>query len=259
MVYAMPISIRTVAVARGWDWIVESTLLFRKAPAIWILLLGTLFLGSRLLLLVPLLGIGVVLVTPNFVAGLAHGAQALDHGKPLRFGYLVSGFLRNAKPLIMLGGVSLIAQMLILLLMVDIGGEAFSNISTVLSGSNPADEATQQALRDAAPNALMALLVGLGLSTLLMMAMWFSPLLVFFDDLKPLPALQLSFRACARNFLPFLLYGAAALTPLLVLMPLSVAAGQPDLGLWLIAPLLAPSLYVSYKDIFQHAPEPIES
>jgi hypothetical protein len=44
------------------------------------------------------------------------------------------------------------------------------------------------------------------------------------------------------------------LAPILVLTPLSVAAGQPDLGVWLVAPLLIPSLYTSYKDIFAHPP-----
>jgi hypothetical protein len=41
-------------------------------------------------------------------------------------------------------------------------------------------------------------------------------------------------------------------------MPFGMALGQYDLALWLLAPILLPSLYVSYKDVFVEgtAPQP---
>jgi hypothetical protein len=250
----MPVNIRSVAVMRSWDWLVEGASIFSKASVMWVLLLVALFISSRLLLIVPVMGIAIALVTPNFIAGLAHGAQALGQGKPLRFGYLTSGFLKSAVPLITTGILSLVGQILILLLMAQIGGDAFNSILGAMSNGTPTDATTQQTVREAAPNAILAALTGFVLMTLLMMAMGFASLLVFFDGLRPLPAFWLSLRACAKNLLPFLLYGVILLTPILALMPLTVAAGQPDLGLWLISPLLMTSLYACYKDVFGPAP-----
>jgi hypothetical protein len=245
----MSMNIRVVNASHGWRWIAAGMLIFRKNPPLWLLLIALLFIGSRVLLAIPLLGMIAVLIAPNFLAGLAHGAEALEQGKPLRVGYLASGFLRNAARLVTIGGVSLVGQFLTLMAMVLIGGEAFGNIAKTMAAGGATPE-TMQAMRAAAPSMTLALLAGLLLSVPLMMAVWFAPLLVFFNDMKAAPALLLSLGACLRNVLPFLVYGIAVVVPLVVLMPLSLAARQPDLGLWLLAPILVPSIYAGYKDLF---------
>lgn len=250
----MSMNIRVVDATHGWRWIAAGMLIFRKNPPLWLLLIALLFIGSRVLLAIPLLGMIAVLIAPNFLAGLAHGAEALEQGKPLRVGYLASGFLRNAARLVTIGGVSLVGQFLTLMAMVAIGGEAFGSIAKTMAAGGATPE-TVEAMRAAAPAMTLALLAGLLLSVPLMMAVWFAPLLVFFNDMKPVPALLLSLGACLRNFLPFLVYGIAVVVPLVVLMPLSLAARQPDLGLWLLAPILVPSIYAGYKDLFVPAPE----
>ena len=242
-------NIRVVDASHGWRWITAGMLIFRRNPPLWLLLIVLLFVGSRVLLAIPLVGMIAVLIAPNFLAGLAHGAQALEQGKPLRLGYLASGFLRNAARLVTIGGVSLVGQFLTLMVMVMIGGEAVGAIAKTMTAGGATPE-TIQAMRAAAPSMMLALLAGLVLSVPLMMAVWFAPLLVFFNDLKPLPALMLSLSACLRNILPFLVYGMAVLVPVVVLMPLSLAARQPDLGLWLLAPILVPSIYAGYRDLF---------
>ena len=249
----MNMNIRAVEASHGWRWIAQGVLIFRRNPPLWVLLIAILFIGSRVLFAIPLIGVIAVLIAPNFLAGLSHGAQALEQGKPLRLGYLASGFLKHAAQLITIGGVSLVGQFLTLMAMVLIGGEAISVISkTVAAGA--ATPETIEAMRAAAPRMMMALIVGLGISLPLMMAVWFAPLLVFFDDVKPLPALVLSLWACLKNVLPLLIYCMAVLVPLVVLTPLSLAVRQPDLGLWLLAPILVPSIYVSYKDLFVRQP-----
>jgi len=243
------INIRAVDASHGWRWIAAGILLFRRNPPAWLMLIAVLFVGSRLLFAIPLIGVIAVLVAPIFFAGLAHGAQALEQGKPLRLAYLASGFLKNAAQLITIGGVSLVGQFLMLMVMVLVGGETITGISrTMVMGS--ATPETVEAMRAAAPRMMMAMIVGFGVSLPLMMAVWFAPLLVFFNDAKPLPALILSFWACFKNILPLLIYCMAALVPLVILTPLSLAVRQPDLGLWLLAPILVPSIYVSYKDLF---------
>jgi hypothetical protein len=248
-------NIRLVDASHGWRWIAEGILIFRRNPAGWVLLIAILFIASRVLLAVPMLGVLVVLLVPNFLAGLAQGAQAVTQGKPLRVGYLASGFLKNAGPLITIGGVSLVGQLLTLMIMAMIGGDAISGISKTMSGG-AATPATVEAMRGAAPRMMMALVAGITISLPLMMAVWFAPLLVFFDNSKALPAMVLSLWACLKNILPLLIFGIAIIVPMVLLMPISLAARQPDLGLWLLAPLLVPSIYASYKDLFVPAAHP---
>lgn len=246
-------NIRIVDASHGWRWIAAGLVIFRRNPPAWILLIAVLFIGSRVLFAIPLVGVIAVLVAPNFFAGLAHGAQALEQGKPLRLAYLASGFLKNAGPLITIGGVSLVGQFLMLMAMVLVGGETITGISkTMVTGA--ATPETIEAMRAAAPRMMAAMVVGFAVSLPLMMAVWFAPLLVFFNDVKPLAALMLSFWACLRNILPLLIYGMAVLVPLVILTPISIAVRQPDLGLWLLAPILVPSIYVSYKDLFVGEP-----
>ena len=252
----MNMQIKVVDASHGWRWIAAGMLIFRKNPPLWLLLITFLFLGSRVLFAIPLIGVIAVLIAPNLLAGLAHGAQALEQGKPLRLAYLASGFLKNAAQLITIGGVSLVGQFLTLMAIVLVGGEPVIGIFKTMAAGAAATAEMNETVRAAAPRLVMAMIVGIGVSLPLMMAVWFAPLLVFFDDVKPLPALALSLWACLKNILPLLIFGMVVLAPLVIMTPLSFAARQPDLGLWLLAPILVPSIYASYKDLFGPTPAP---
>jgi len=246
--------IRKVDARHGWQWLVQGLVLFRKDPAHWLMLIALLFIGSRVLLAVPYLGLLVVLITPNFLAGLTHGAQALEQGKPLRLGYLASGFLKNAGHLITLGGVSLLGHFLMLVAMTTVAGAALSDVVQTMSTGAITQE-TVAAMRVAAPRLLLSVCVGLAIAVPVMLAVWFAPMLVFFDDVKPGPAMLMSLWACLRNIMPMLVYAIALMGPLLVMMQIGVAlTRQPDMGIWLLAPVLVPSLYASYRDLFVQEP-----
>ena len=75
------------------------------------------------------------------------------------------------------------------------------------------------------------------------MALCFAPLLAYFDGMKPLAALKLSLVACLKNMLPMLVYGLVLLAALVVLVPIGIRYRQFDLGLWLMSPVLVPSIY----------------
>ena len=246
--------IRTVAATRGWRWLAEGLAIYRKSPARWLLLVALLFAGSRLLLAIPFMGFVAILIAPIFLAGLAHGAQSLTQGKPLRLGYLASGFLKNGAQLVTIGGVSLVGHFLMLMGMTVIAGDALSEIAkTMAAGAITPD--TVNAMRTAAPRILLSVIVGLGISLPVMLAVWFAPLLVFFDDVKPVPAMVLSLRACVKNVLPLMVYSVTVMVPLFVMMQIGMAlTRQPDLGIWLLAPVLVPSLYASYRDLFVQEP-----
>jgi uncharacterized membrane protein len=246
--------IRKVDARHGWQWLVQGLVLFRKDPAHWLMLIALLFIGSRVLLAVPYLGLLVVLITPNFLAGLTHGAQALEQGKPLRLGYLASGFLKNAGHLVTLGGVSLLGHFLMLVAMTTVAGAALSDVVQTMSTGAITQE-TVAAMRVAAPRLLLSVCMGLAIAVPVMLAVWFAPMLVFFDDVKPGPAMLMSLWACLRNLMPMLVYAIALMGPLLVMMQIGVAlTRQPDMGIWLLAPVLVPSLYASYRDLFVQEP-----
>jgi len=246
--------IRKVDARHGWQWLVQGLMLFRKDPAHWLMLIALLFIGSRVLLAVPYLGLLVVLITPNFLAGLTHGAQALEQGKPLRLGYLASGFLKNAGHLVTLGGVSLLGHFLMLVAMTTVAGAALADVVQTMSTGAITQE-TVAAMRVAAPRLLLSVCVGLAIAVPVMLAVWFAPMLVFFDDVKPGPAMLMSLWACLRNLMPMLVYAIALMGPLLVMMQIGVAlTRQPDMGIWLLAPVLVPSLYASYRDLFVQEP-----
>ena len=246
--------IRKVDARHGWQWLVQGLVLFRKDPAHWLMLIALLFIGSRVLLAVPYLGLLVVLITPNFLAGLTHGAQALEQGKPLRLGYLASGFLKNAGHLVTLGGVSLLGHFLMLVAMTTVAGAALADVVQTMSTGAITQE-TVAAMRVAAPRLLLSVCVGLAIAVPVMLAVWFAPMLVFFDDVKPGPAMLMSLWACLRNIMPMLVYAIALMGPLLVMMQIGVAlTRQPDMGIWLLAPVLVPSLYASYRDLFVQEP-----
>ena len=92
----------------------------------------------------------------------------------------------------------------------------------------------------------------------LLMALWYAPLLVYFNDQGPLAAMRASFVACLKNAGAMLLYGLLIFAAMFLAMPLALALREYDFALLVIAPLVLPSLYVSYKDIFLKgtAPEP---
>ncbi len=253
MLGAPDITVRKVEASRGWRWISDGITLFRKSPAQWVFLCAILFVGSRILYAIPVLGIIALLVVPNILAGLSHGAQALEQGKPLRVSYLASGFLKNAAHLITIGGVSLVGKFVGMIVVTVMGGEAITEIAKTMAAGAVTQE-TMDAVRIARPALMNAFVAGLAVSLPFLMAAWFSPLLVFFDDVPPRRALALSLVACVRNLWPLLLYGVMLLAPMMMLMPLGIATHQADLAIWLLAPVVVPSIYLSYKDVFAHAP-----
>jgi hypothetical protein len=241
---------RSVGAAQGWAWIVGGARIFRKSPAQWIGVLLLLFIALKLVNYVPVLALVAVLLMPVFLAGLMDGCRALAEGRRLEFTHLLSGFRRNAAHLVTLGGVYLVGNLLILMIVAYLGGEAFTTIANSLGGNTALTPEQAEQMRAAAASVTQAALVGTALSVPLLMALWFAPLLTFFHDVRPWPALRSSFLACLRNVLPMSVYGLAMLAALVVLVPLGFRLGFYDAGLWMIAPVLVPSIYASYQDLY---------
>jgi len=92
---------------------------------------------------------------------------------------------------------------------------------------------------------VMPILIAMLFIVPILMAYWYAPILVGLNNLTATEAMKLSFLACLKNMLPFLLYG-------LIFMLLLVAAIIPfGLGLLIAVPVMMTSLYASYVDVFQ--------
>ena len=241
--------IRTVTAGRGWQWIKQGVALFWKSPLYWVLFVSVLFVAIKVLLLIPLLGLAVMLVLPVLLVGMMEGCRALEYGKPLAFGYLLSGFVRNTGTLLTLGAISLAGNLLLLLVISGLGGEAIEAVFKFTAQQKVTPENVHE-IREAASKATFSILLAWALSIPLMMALWFAPLLAYFNNLKPVRALLYSLTACWRNLLAFLVYGVALFAALMVVTPFAMAARTLDLGLWLLAPVVIPTIYAGYKDIF---------
>ena len=239
---------RTVRAGHGWIWIREGFALFRRSPANWIAIVLLLFAATKLLALVSLLGIVIVLLMPVFIVGLMEGCRALENGEPLQLAHLACGFRRNAAQLVTIGGVSLVGNLAVMMIVMTLGGDAMSTLGKAVS----------QGARDVSPdvqaassNLASALLVGMLASLPLLMAVWYSPLLVYFRDATALQAMKSSLIACAKNAPALFVYGLIVMGGMFLAMPFAMALRQYDLALWLLAPILLPSLYASYKDIYE--------
>jgi hypothetical protein len=225
---------------QGWEWIKLGYALFIKAPLLWIVLLFICIIAAVGISNVPVVGEPLVsLLTPAVLVGLMVGCRSLGQGGELELAHLFSGFKQHTSQLVTLGGISLITQFLILGLMMVAGGTTLVGI--LMSGQPQADpNVMMQALEGAG----FAVLIGIVLFSLLMMAMQFAPMLVFFRNVPPLQAMKLSLRAFLYNVGPMLVYG-------LTFLFLAVLASLPMfLGWVVLLPIVFTSLYASYNDIF---------
>jgi uncharacterized membrane protein len=238
---------RSVEAAQGWRWITAGFSLFFKSPLIWMaFFLIYFFFAFVLAFLVPLVGpVAWALLDPIFIAGFMVACRTLEVGEEMEIAHLFAAFRLRPAPLATLGAYYLAGKILA------ISVAAF--IATAIMGSELPDMNFAEAIRQQDPTMMLAmgqhllvvLLFFMVFLLPLLMAYWFAPALVIFDQMQPLEAMKLSFRACLRNAVPFLVYGVAAIA-LLVLGAIPMM-----LGLVLVLPVLAAtSIYTGYRDIF---------
>jgi uncharacterized membrane protein len=167
------------------------------------------------------------------------GARAQDEGGDFRVGHLFAGFSNNFGSLLLLGLFYLVGMFVIGIVMAfAIGGSVFM----AGAAGNPDPAAMQSVMTG--PGVLIPVLIGVVLITALIMAYWFAPALVALEGVSPLSAMALSFKACMKNVLPFLVYGIAAMGLVLVgMLPFL-------LGLLVVIPMITASIYTGYRDIF---------
>lgn len=230
---------RSVDAGRGVAWWSEAWALFLKNPGMWVVFGLILLVIYIVLSFVPLIGnIAGALLTPVFMGGWLLATGKLERGENLEPADLFLGFKEHVNPLLVLGALMAAATFLITVVVGMLG------FGAMLGAGIGAATQSAGALLAGVGAGLIGMLLGLALMVPVTMAIWFAPALVIFRGVQPVDALRISFAACLRNMMPFLVYGALGLVA-------AIAASIPaGLGWLVLLPLSFLALQTTYRDIF---------
>lgn len=246
----------TLPALRGWRWISEGFVLFRKKHLMLSLLVFGYWVLMALVNSLPVVGqIAATLLVPAFSVGLMNACRMIEQGVPLPSDVLFSGFRQNLRALLMLGALYIAFSVAILAVSSVVDGGALFRFVTL--GQRPSGGAVAEEVS-------LSVLVALVLFAPVLMAYWFAPVLAAWHGLSAGKSLFFSLVASWRNWRAFLVYGAVvtlvgAFVPGLVagvLGSLFASAGQFFSVVFTVAmilvllPTLYASFYVSYRDVF---------
>ena len=253
---------------RGVAWLRDAYGMLSLARLPWLMLLMLYYLILGVIDFIPFLGqIAAPILKPVFAVGFLAAAWSQERGGTPEPKQLFVGFRSNLWALLPLG-VVLVAGITLAVLgtaLVD-GGKLLD----ALSGKTKFDDAL---LADG--EVQLAMLFAAACALPVMLALWFAPALVVFQDCPAGLALRTSLAAALANWQPIAVYG------LLVFFYGGVVPGLVTTLIALVAPaslaftvaliVLLPYLflfiatlhisdYVSYRDIFHHdeTPTPTE-
>ena len=243
--------IRRVPIVNGWRWIVGGWRLFRRKPLTWIAFTAILWAVVAVSGLHWMLASLVAILLPVFLAGWAIACAAAERGESIPITMLLDGFRLRARQLVSIGSFNAVANVLVLIIVFTIGGDTLAKLmaDSTVAGADP------EAVAEALPQIMRALAVGLFIGIPVAMAVWFAPFGIALDNLKPLASLVASLRGMLINTLPMCVFGlvfAGVGTALFqTFFALGVDPSQAfALAVWILMPVLVPSIYVSYRDIF---------
>ena len=249
----------------GISWLAQAYALFSRKRLPWVLLLLAYYILLRVLLAVPVVGpYAMTILKPVFAVGLLAAAWTQERGGTPSLSQLFQGFRANLGSLLPIGAFVVlgITAAVFASALVD-GGKLLDLMSNAGAMS---DEEIANALGNGSLEAGM--LFSALLSIPIVIATWWAPALVVFQNAGPGAALAVSLRAALANWRPLAIYGIgvsfyAAFLPALVTGILALL--MPENGLTIAKVMLLPygiflaatlhiSDYVSYRDVF-HAGE----
>ena len=227
---------RPVSVGQAWVWIVSGFNLFKANPVMWIVILLIYLAIIIPVSLIPVIGsIVSTLVAPVFAAGMMWGCKAIVQKQDLEINHLFEGFKKNTAQLISVGGIYMLSLLLIAVMVVLSLDK--DTVELLMKG--------KEVSQAQASTMMLPVLIAMLFVIPIIMAYFYAPVLVGLNNLTAIEAMKLSFTACLKNMLPFLLYG-------LIFAVLLVVAIIPfGLGLIVAIPVMMTSLYSSYTDVFK--------
>jgi hypothetical protein len=250
----------------GLVWLAQAFAMFRKQWLMWIVLLLAYYTILKLLLSVPLVGpYAMTILKPVFAVGLLAAAWTQERGGVPALKQLFVGFHANLWSLLPIGIFYVAGVTLAVFASSLVDGGKLLDLMSNAGAMN--EEQITDALSEGALEAGMLFSALLSIPVLL--ATWWAPALVVFQNASFGAALLVSLRAALANWKPLGLYGIGAffygvLLPtvfvalITAVMPESIASVF-TLALLLpygifVAATLQISDYISYRDVF-HAGE----
>jgi hypothetical protein len=224
----------------------------------WLMLLLVYYVIQLLVSVVPVVGpLAMMIVRPVFTVGFLAAAWTQQRGGVPEIGHLFRGFRTNLRALIPIGVVLVAGTMLAVLATALVDGGAL--LDAITATGRP-DEAFAANGRVEA-----AMLFGILCALPTLLAVWFAPALVVFQDCGARQALATSFRAALANWRPLVVYGLllffyGAVLPGMAIAIIAVvapSAAAPYVIALTVVPYIflfvaaqAISDYVAYRDIF---------
>lgn len=266
-----PVAFTRHEARRGLAWLREAYVLFRAARLPWLLLLLAYYVVVLMLRVIPGIGLlAVPLLKPVFAVGFLAAAWTQERGGRPRVGQLFQGFRANVGALLALGAFFVMGITLATFATAVIDGGALLDLLT----NPPAvdGDTTQAAARveDVLANGRVQL--GLVFAALcavpVLLAIWFAPALVVFQDRGPFAALSLSLRAAVANWRPLAIYALMVfvllgvvptfLAAIVALLTASASDGlRAIISYVVILPYIAMVIatmqiadYIAYRDVF---------
>jgi hypothetical protein len=258
--------------ARGAAWLLESYALFSKARMSWIALLLTYYAVLLVADFLPFIG-GLVapILKPVFAVGFLAAAWTQERGGKPDVRLLFQGFRSNVWALVALGIVFVLGMALAFGATAAIDGGRLFDLIANPSPQDLDQDAVARRLADtlADPRVELGMLFAALCAIPTLLALWWAPALVVFQDAGAVAALAASLRAALANWRPIVRYAftvflfggvlptlAGALISLILPAPAgrAVAVGLMLPYVFFFVATLHISDYVSYRDVF-HAGE----
>ncbi len=232
-----------VPASAGFAWIKLSFALFRAQPVSWISLVSVWLLTTLGLFYVPLIGAAVAtILQPGFFASFVLAARDQEAGQPVGVHQLFAAFRANGRPLVTIGSITLVAEIIVMLVLGLLGlpRSVYADVNGM-----PDIRAYAQSL----DGREWIVIFGFALMVAIKGALWFTAAILALNKMPATHAIRWSCYALIANFLPMLVFGG------LMALMFFFAVLPPFLGLVIAMPLYAIAHYVSYRDLFRASAE----
>ncbi len=224
----------------------------------WLMLLLAYYVIQLLVSVIPVVGpLAMMIARPVFTVGFLAAAWTQQRGGVPEIVHLFRGFRTNLRALLPIGVVLVAGTMFAVLATALVDGGALLD---AITASGKPDESFV-----ANPRIEAAMLFGIVCALPTLLAVWFAPALVVFQDCGARQALATSLRAAVANWRPLAVYGlllffyGAVLPGMAIAIIAVIAPGEaapyvialtvvPYLFLFVAAQAI--SDYVAYRDIF---------
>jgi len=246
---------------RGVAWLRQAAGMLAAARVPWLLLLLFYYLIQLMVSVVPLVGpLAMMVLRPVFNVGFLAAAWTQERGGMPEIRHLFRGFRSNLRALVPIGVVFIAGTTLAVLATALVDGGAL--LEAITTNAKPDEAMAANGRLEAA----MLFAIVCALPSLL--AVWFAPALVVFQDCGAGQALATSLRAALANWRPVAVYGLLLFFYGAVLPGVAVALiaylVPPAAAPWVVALTVVPyvflfvaaqtiSDYVAYRDIFHSA------